>query len=50
MSGVIICTSHEIDLCDQMKKKEVGKYVACLGNRTGACWVLVGRPEEKKTL
>ena len=33
-----------------MKRMRRAEGVACLGNRAGACWVLVGRPEGKKTL
>jgi hypothetical protein len=37
-------------LNDQLKKNEMGKYVAHLGDRRDAYKVLVGRPEVKRPI
>jgi len=45
----VICTHHML-FGDQIKKNEMGGNVARLGDRIGACRVLLGKLEGKNPL
>ena len=41
----MICTPHQIFFGRQIKKNEKGEHVARMGERRGAYWDFVGKPE-----
>ena len=45
----MICTGHQI-LFRMIESRRIRwtRHVACMGDRTGACTVLIGRPERKR--
>jgi len=50
MRSFIICTGHKI-LFRVIESRRIrwARLVACMGDRTGACTVLIARPERKRS-